>query len=57
MAHLIVDSDEELFDDDLKTHLWVRLRNLIDFLIVFEDLKDGGHEVMQRILVKIVDGA
>lgn len=57
MAHLIVDSDEELFDDDLKAHLWVRLRNLIDFLIVFEDLKDGCHEVMQRILVKIVDGA
>lgn len=57
MADLIVDSDEELFDDDLKAHLRVRLRNLIDFLIVFEDLKDGGHEVMQRILVKIVDGA
>jgi len=57
VADRIVDSDEELFDDDLESHLRIRLRNLIDLLVTVEYFEDGVHEVLQRVLVEVVDGA
>lgn len=46
MANRVVNPNEEFFDDDLESSLWISFRNLLDLFVSIQDLKDSIHEVM-----------
>jgi hypothetical protein len=57
VANRTVDSKEELFDDDLKASLWIRLGDRFDIRVLIQHIEYDIHEVLEGVLVEIVDYA